>query len=135
RTYTHSRTSKKAEKRVAAISCDWPVKRRNKTIPLSNSTTESTPKAVSRTLRAKIPPTTATTASTSIQPTVTTSSLTPRCSAAARAASTLELSARIACEMGLRVDRYRNELRTLEDWEPYLKERSGLPGPRANLEL
>ncbi|MEW6582672.1 MAG: HEAT repeat domain-containing protein [Actinomycetota bacterium] len=34
-----------------------------------------------------------------------------------------------------RVDDYRAELRALGDWEPYLNERSGLPGPRANLEL
>ena len=33
------------------------------------------------------------------------------------------------------VDIYRAELRGLEDWEPYLKKHSGLPGPRANLEL
>jgi hypothetical protein len=37
--------------------------------------------------------------------------------------------------MGERVDAYRSELRRLEDWEPYLKKHSGLPGPRANLEL
>ncbi len=37
--------------------------------------------------------------------------------------------------MGGRVDAYRSELRRLEDWEPYLKKHSGLPGPRANLEL
>jgi hypothetical protein len=30
---------------------------------------------------------------------------------------------------------YRAELRGLKDWEPYLKKHSGLPGPRANLEL
>ena len=34
-----------------------------------------------------------------------------------------------------RIDGYRAELRTLRDWEPYLKKHSGLPGPRANLEL
>ena len=34
-----------------------------------------------------------------------------------------------------RVETYRAELRRLEDWEPYLKKHSGLPGPRANLEL
>jgi hypothetical protein len=34
-----------------------------------------------------------------------------------------------------RGDEYRQELRSLRDWEPYLRERSGLPGPRANLEL
>ena len=34
-----------------------------------------------------------------------------------------------------RVERYRGELRALESWEPYLHKHSGLPGPRANLEL
>src|SRR5437763_5163895 len=34
-----------------------------------------------------------------------------------------------------RADGYRRELRSLGDWEPYLRERSGLPGPRGNLEL
>jgi hypothetical protein len=37
--------------------------------------------------------------------------------------------------MGARVDGYRAELRVLQDWEPYLKKHSGLPGARANLEL
>ena len=37
--------------------------------------------------------------------------------------------------MALRAERYRTELRDLEEWEPYLKKHSGLPGPRANLEL
>ncbi len=37
--------------------------------------------------------------------------------------------------MAGRVEGYRTELRELEDWEPYLKKHSGLPGPRANLEL
>ncbi len=37
--------------------------------------------------------------------------------------------------MGERADAYRLELRTLKDWEPYLKKHSGLPGRRANLEL
>ena len=37
--------------------------------------------------------------------------------------------------MGGRVDGYREELRTLKRWEPYLRKHSGLPGPRANLEL
>src|SRR5258708_13005778 len=37
--------------------------------------------------------------------------------------------------MALRVEVYRAELRRLKDWEPYLKKHSGLPGPRANLEL
>ncbi len=34
-----------------------------------------------------------------------------------------------------RVDRYRETLRTLEDWDSYLLQESGLPGPRANIEL
>ena len=37
--------------------------------------------------------------------------------------------------MASRVNAYRAELRRLKDWEPYLKKHSGLPGPRANLEL
>lgn len=37
--------------------------------------------------------------------------------------------------MARRVDGYRAELRGLKEWEPYLKKHSGLPGPRANLEL
>jgi hypothetical protein len=34
-----------------------------------------------------------------------------------------------------RVDDYRTALRELDDWEPYLRRESRLPGPRANLEL
>lgn len=37
--------------------------------------------------------------------------------------------------MARRADVYRAELRKLHDWESYLKKHSGLPGPRANLEL
>ena len=37
--------------------------------------------------------------------------------------------------MAGRADGYRAELRELKDWEPYLKKHSGLPGPKANLEL
>jgi hypothetical protein len=37
--------------------------------------------------------------------------------------------------MAARVEDYRAELRVLQDWEPYLKKHSGLPGARANLEL
>ena len=37
--------------------------------------------------------------------------------------------------MSERVEGYRADLRRLKDWEPYLKKHSGLPGPRANLEL
>lgn len=33
------------------------------------------------------------------------------------------------------VDGYRADLQDLKEWEPYLKKHSGLPGPRANLEL
>jgi len=34
-----------------------------------------------------------------------------------------------------RIEDYRQALRELEDWLPFLKEKSGLPGPRGNLEL
>jgi len=34
-----------------------------------------------------------------------------------------------------KTDDYRSTLRALSDWEPYLRSQSGLPGPRANLEL
>jgi len=34
-----------------------------------------------------------------------------------------------------RRDEYRLQLRKLRNWEPFLLEESGLPGPRANLEL
>jgi HEAT repeat protein len=37
--------------------------------------------------------------------------------------------------MSGRVDGYRAQLRQLRDWEEFLKAHSGLPGPRANLEL
>src|SRR5207245_9899204 len=38
--------------------------------------------------------------------------------------------------MAGRVQHYRSELRKRRgEWEPYLKANSGLPGPRANLEL
>jgi hypothetical protein len=37
--------------------------------------------------------------------------------------------------MGMRTEHYRQELSRLTEWEPYLKKHSGLPGPRANLEL
>src|SRR6267378_7952373 len=37
--------------------------------------------------------------------------------------------------MAPRAEVYRAELRRLKDWEPFLKKHSGLPGPRANLEL
>jgi HEAT repeats len=37
--------------------------------------------------------------------------------------------------MPSRVAAYRDELRRLKRWEPYLRKNSGLPGPRANLEL
>jgi len=34
-----------------------------------------------------------------------------------------------------KIDEYRQQLRQLDDWEPFLLEHSGLPGPRGNLEL
>jgi hypothetical protein len=34
-----------------------------------------------------------------------------------------------------KVDQYRQILRNLKEWEPYLLEQSRLPGPRANIEL
>lgn len=34
-----------------------------------------------------------------------------------------------------RIDGYRQILKTLDDWVPFLKRESGLPGPRGNLEL
>jgi HEAT repeat protein len=34
-----------------------------------------------------------------------------------------------------KVDEYRHALRELHEWEPYLLQHSGLPGPRGNLEL
>jgi hypothetical protein len=37
--------------------------------------------------------------------------------------------------LGEKAETYRAELRKLKDWEPYLQRHSGLPGPRANLEL
>ena len=37
--------------------------------------------------------------------------------------------------MAGRIEAYRADLKRLKEWEPYLKKHSGLPGPRANLEL
>ena len=34
-----------------------------------------------------------------------------------------------------KIDEYRAKLRTLDDWDSYLLQESGLPGPRGNLEL
>ena len=34
-----------------------------------------------------------------------------------------------------KIEDYKQTLRTLNDWVPYLKKNSGLPGPRGNLEL
>ena len=34
-----------------------------------------------------------------------------------------------------KLDHYRQYLRGLDDWEPYLLAESGLPGPRGNIEL
>jgi HEAT repeat protein len=41
----------------------------------------------------------------------------------------------LATKLAGKVEQYRAELRQLRDWEPYLQANSGLPGPRANLEL
>ena len=35
----------------------------------------------------------------------------------------------------MKTDKYRERLRELEDWEPFLLAESGLPGPRGNIEL
>jgi hypothetical protein len=37
--------------------------------------------------------------------------------------------------VGARTTEYRERLRSLDDWESFLLDHSGLPGPRANLEL
>ena len=34
-----------------------------------------------------------------------------------------------------KIDTYRQALRSIDDWEPYLLAESGLPGPRGNIEL
>ena len=34
-----------------------------------------------------------------------------------------------------KVEAYREALRGLTDWEPFLLKHSGLPGPRGNIEL
>src|SRR5512147_610573 len=34
-----------------------------------------------------------------------------------------------------KIDDYRQTLKQLDDWIPFLKKESGLPGPRGNLEL
>lgn len=34
-----------------------------------------------------------------------------------------------------KIDTYRQTLRSIDDWEPYLLAESGLPGPRGNIEL
>ena len=34
-----------------------------------------------------------------------------------------------------KIEEYRRQLTALEDWEPFLLENSGLPGPRGNIEL
>ena len=34
-----------------------------------------------------------------------------------------------------KTETYRQTLRSLKDWVPFLKKNSGLPGPRGNLEL
>ncbi len=40
-----------------------------------------------------------------------------------------------ACSIVTKVEDYRQTLRDLAEWEPFLLEQSALPGPRANLEL
>src|SRR5438046_3558543 len=92
-----------------------------------------------------MPAPSAITASTSIQAMVATSRRTPRLNAAPRVMSMIEFSGKESrvrrrgrydrLRMGERVEGYRSELRRLKDWDPYLKKHSGLPGPRANLEL
>jgi hypothetical protein len=37
--------------------------------------------------------------------------------------------------MGNKIAYYTEKLRSLKDWDSYLQEESGLPGPRGNLEL
>ena len=37
--------------------------------------------------------------------------------------------------MGNKITYYTEKLRSLKDWDSYLQEESGLPGPRGNLEL
>src|SRR5256886_6276280 len=76
---------------------------------------------------------------------VATSRRTPRLNAAPRVMSMIEFSGKESrvrrrgrydrLRMGERVEGYRSELRRLKDWDPFLKKHSGLPGPRANLEL
>src|SRR5256884_2673748 len=76
---------------------------------------------------------------------VATSRRTPRLNAARRVMSMIEFSGKEPrvrrrarydrLRMGERVEGYRSELRRLKDWDPSLKKHSGLPGPRANLEL
>src|SRR5437660_6639455 len=76
---------------------------------------------------------------------VATSRRTPRLNAAPRVMSIIEFSGKESrvrrrgrydrLRMGERVEGYRSELRRLKDWDPFLKKHSGLPGPRANLEL
>ncbi len=34
-----------------------------------------------------------------------------------------------------KADRYRQALEELDDWQPFLLQESGLPGPRGNIEL
>jgi len=34
-----------------------------------------------------------------------------------------------------KIEIYREKLRQLKDWEPFLLRESGLPGPRGNIEL
>jgi hypothetical protein len=41
----------------------------------------------------------------------------------------------VSWEARVKTDTYRERLRELEDWEPFLLAESGLPGPRGNIEL
>ena len=37
--------------------------------------------------------------------------------------------------MGTKIEYYKEKLRSINDWDSFLQEESGLPGPRGNLEL
>lgn len=37
--------------------------------------------------------------------------------------------------MGTKIEYYKEKLRSIKDWDSFLQEESGLPGPRGNLEL
>src|SRR6267143_954380 len=102
-TYRQRRINKDAETRAVVRSIrsipsvERPlaskVSRRQRTIPLDSSITESKPNAVSSTLRAAMPAPMASAASTAIHNTVTTSRRTPRRRAAPRVAAVFTLLA------------------------------------------